>query len=562
MLATGDHVNVQRDGRAGAELTPQRASLVVLVVACLAHYWICRMLSSDVALDVDPINLVYGMRHFNVAHHAPHPPGYLVYIGMLRGLHSIVGGDPFHAVQLAARLLSTATIPLVYAVVRILRPGSPSSWLYATALAAFHPFLVFHAVDAQTHTAEAFAAALLLLGVVRYRRRPSAVGAVALGVLLAFGSALRPSFVVAAVGPIVWAIGWRRPGHLAVAGATSLAGAVAWIWPTLLASGGYARWKAANDALVQQVFVRVKSPWSAGSLPNFVLDNLVNTSVWLVLLLAPAAFVLMARRGAPRTVDPAYREARSIAAWTVLPSAVFYLSVFCSEPGYLLGAMPAVVVFTAVSASSVHSVARRRLCYALGALAEIVILALPAAPPGSPLVKIPSIPELVSRDAIYTAALGLIAKQVPPSARILYISDFVDLTLSRQLPVHHPRLHSMIVESEYWSVFEHTTIGLATQDDWIPIPGPVLLQPGPPTILDVPFSYDFVVVGFAASTDLRHELGKRTRCDVDEMEGETRVRVLSTHECFPDGVIEVHGQGIRFELPPTSEILVAPQTRG
>lgn len=554
-------MSAQHDGWTNAELTSQHASLVVLVVACLAHYWICRTLTSNVALDVDPINLVYGMREFNVAHHAPHPPGYLVYIVILRGLHAIIGGDPLATVQLAARLLSTATIPLLYGAVKILRPESPGAWAYAAVLGAFHPFLVFHGVDAQTHTSEAFAAALLLVGIVWYRRRPGIGLAIALGALLAFGSSLRPSFVVAGVGPIVWAM-WRRFGHLAAAGATSVVGALGWLLPTWAVSGGYARWKAANDALVEQIFVRVNSPLSADSLEGFVWYNVASTSVWLALLVAPAAIAMMARIGAPRVPDPAYDDARRIAWWAVLPSAIFYLSFFCSEPGYLLGAMPAVVALTAVAPSGARTVARRRLGYALAAVVQIVILLLPSAPPGAPIGKIPSIPELVGREAIYEEALTRIAAQVPPEARVLYVTDFPDITLSRQLPVHRSRFHSMIIQSEHWPIFDETTVGLATQDDWIPIPGPILLQTGPPTIRDVPFSYDFVVVGLIASSDLRDELRTRTACEVGEIAGETRVRVLPALQCFPDGVIEVHGQGIRFRLPQSSATPLARATRG
>ncbi|MGB5701930.1 MAG: hypothetical protein WBM48_03860, partial [Polyangiales bacterium] len=71
-----------------AELTAGQTSLVIMLVACVAHYWICLTLTSEIALDVDPINLLYGMREFNIAHYAPHPPGYLVYVWMLRGLHA------------------------------------------------------------------------------------------------------------------------------------------------------------------------------------------------------------------------------------------------------------------------------------------------------------------------------------------------------------------------------------------------------------------------------------------------------------------------------------------
>ncbi len=195
----------------------------------MGAYSICVTLTSEVALDVDPINLLYGMREFNIAHYAPHPPGYLVYVWMLRGLHAIVGGDLLSTIQLMARLLSTATIPLVYLAVRIFRPQDPFAAAFAAVLAAFHPFLIFHGVDAQTHTSEAFAAALLLVVLASYRRSPSVAWAAAAGAVLALGSAFRPSFVVAGVGPIIWAIGFRRFRHLSVAGAVSIVGALAWL---------------------------------------------------------------------------------------------------------------------------------------------------------------------------------------------------------------------------------------------------------------------------------------------------------------------------------------------
>jgi hypothetical protein len=538
-----------RDGRTGAELTPERASLVVLLVACFAHYWICRSLTSEIALDVDPINLVYGMREFNLAHHAPHPPGYLLYVWVLRGLHLLVGGDPFSTVQLLARLFSTLTIPLVYGAVKILRPKEAMTWAFAALLAAFHPFLLFHAVDGQTHTSEAFAAALLLVAVLRYRRRPSILWAATLGTLLALGSALRPSFIVAGIGPIVWAIGVRRFPHLVLAGATSILGAFAWLLPTLKASGGFELWRAANDALVQGVFLRVNSPLSPDSVDAFALYSAANTTLWLSLLLLPAVLAMLARRGSPNLNDPAYDEARAVTLWTLAPAALFYLATFSSEPGYFLGAMPSVVALTVIAASGISSLARRRLAYTLGAIAQLVILMLPTAPPRAAIGKIPSIPELVSREAIYRAGLARIGEQVPWDARVLYVTDYVDVTFSRQLPMHHPRLHSMIIHSEYWPIFEDTTLGVATQDDWIPVPGPILLQSGPPTVREVPFTYDLVVVDFVGSSDLRDELRKHTDCEVGDTDGEARVRVLAARTCFPNGVIEVHGQGIRFQLP-------------
>ncbi len=518
-----------------------------MLAACVAHYWICRTLTSDVALDVDPINLLYGMREFNIAHYAPHPPGYLVYVWMLRGLHALVGGDLLSTIQLMARLLSTATIPLVFLAVWILRPADAFSRAFAAILTGFHPFLIFHGVDAQTHTSEGFAAALLLVVVVAYRRHPSVKWAAATGAVLALGSAFRPSFVVAGLGPIVWAIGFRRFSHLCVAGAVSVVGAAAWILPTFEASGGYAQWRAAQDSLVSQVFVRTSSPFSDEAIPEFVIFNFLSTSYWLLLALAPAIVAHVARRGRRNPPDRAFKEARTIAFWSAAPSVVFYLSMFCSEPGYLLGFIPSVIAATALAVTPDLPIKTRRITLALAGATQLAILMLP---PGNDYVaKSPSIPELVHREVLYRTVLGRMAERMPNDARILYVTDYPDIVLSRQLPVLNPNLHSMIYHSEYWPGFEGTCISYATQDDWIPIPGPILLQTGPPTIEEMPFTYDYVVIDPVASPDLRDQLRKHTDCDVGSVEQEADVRVLPAKTCFPDGLIEVHGQGVRFGLP-------------
>jgi hypothetical protein len=528
------------------KIVPERASVVVLAVACLAHYWICSSLSSEIALDVDPINLVYGMREFNVAHYAPHPPGYLVYVWMLRALHAAVGGAPFGTVQLLARGLSTLTIPLVFMAVTTLRPGDAIARGYAAVLTAFHPFLIYHAVDAQTHTSEAFAAALLLLALVRYLGRPTIAWAAAMGAALALGSAFRPSFVVAGIGPIIWAIGFRRIAHLSVSGITSLLGAFAWIMPTFEASGGFARWRAANDALVQQTILRTSSPFSGEAIAGFVAFNMKSTALWLLLALAPAFVAILSRLGNTAPPDLAYTRARSIAFWSATPTVLFYLAMFCSEPGYLLGFIPAIIAVTALAVSPELSHARRRFALIAALAIQLGILMLP--PASSAVAKVPSVPELIRREVLYRTVFERMREALPTGARALYVSDYQDVVLSRQLPVLDPNVHSMVYHREYEPPYEQTSISFATADDWTPIPGPILLQPGPPSIQTMPYTYDFIVIDPIATEDLRKELGRASNCDLRVDEGAVDVLVVPAASCFPEGLIASHGRGIRFSV--------------
>ncbi len=66
----------------------------------------------------------------------------------------------------------------------------------------------------------------------------------------------------------------------------------------------------------------------------------------------------------------------------------------------------------------------------------------------------------------------------------------------------------------------------------------------------MPFTYDYVVIDPVSSPDLRDELRRHTSCDVGSVDDENAdIKVLPTKTCFPDGLIEVHGQGARFGVP-------------
>jgi len=221
--------------------------------------------------------------------------------------------------------------------------------------------------------------------------------------------------------------------------------------------------------------------------------------------------------------------------------------MFCSEPGYLLGFIPAIVAVTALAVSPELPQMRRRVALVGAGVTQLAILMLP--PASVAVAKVPSVPELVRREVLYRTVFEHVAERLPRGARALYVSDYQDVVLSRQLPVLSPVLHSMVYHREYEPPYEQTSISYATQDDWIPLPGPILLQPGPPRIVEMPFAYDFIVIDPIASADLREQLGRSTSCDVGPTDGAIDVTVLPTRRCFPQGIIESHGRGVRFELP-------------
>src|SRR5579862_7413196 len=57
--------------------------------------------------DLDSINFALGLRHFDVAHHQPHPPGYPVFIVVAKAVHAIV---PSEATALSAVSVLAGTL--------------------------------------------------------------------------------------------------------------------------------------------------------------------------------------------------------------------------------------------------------------------------------------------------------------------------------------------------------------------------------------------------------------------------------------------------------------------
>ncbi|MGB5194111.1 MAG: hypothetical protein WBN70_14085, partial [Polyangiales bacterium] len=132
-----------------------RGLLGAAITAHLLAWWLG---VGAVALDPDPMNLAYGMDRFDITHFNPHPPGYLVYVWTLRAVHALTGAgdalvDRFATVQLVSLLFALAAVATVYATAKRMKlPDGAAGW--AALVISLHPIMVFHSVDAQTHTSE------------------------------------------------------------------------------------------------------------------------------------------------------------------------------------------------------------------------------------------------------------------------------------------------------------------------------------------------------------------------------------------------------------------------
>jgi hypothetical protein len=524
-----------------------------LAVALALHVLVWGIGTRPVALDPDAMNLAYGMRRFDITHFNPHAPGYLVYVWALRAVHVAAGrgeslAERFATVQLVSLLFGLAAIAVVYATARRLRlpPGAAGS---AALVMAVHPILVFHAIDGQTHTSEAFASSLLLLGAVVYRQDPGWRRAFLLGCCVAFGSALRPSFVVFAVPVVVWTIGLRRFGALAAAGAASIAGAAGWIVPTVHASGGWHTWRSATRGLVHHGFVLTSSPFSDTAVRSLVWANQLSLGLWIFEVMIPLlvawAAASLGSRSTRSPAGPDARWLRGALAIGALLTLLYYSATFISEPGYLAALLPPVALCVGLLSSGETLGVRPAVLAFLAALACWAIPELPR------VLKVPSVAEWHRRTTLAAAYGQHVERALPPSGRYLALIDHPDITVGRQLPMLSPRIDALLVHDGRRPWIGHSSLTYVTRDDATPIPeafGP----PGAGASIDTSRRYEGIYFDGSLAAHFQAQLDGASTCPVPHA-GEITQTVVLPRRCLPEQRVVLDGLELRFGVEGAPE---------
>lgn len=317
-------------------------------------------------------------------------------------------------------------------------------------------------------------------------------------------------------------------------------GAVAWLWPTIAWSGGWQSWRASQDALVNKTFARSFSPLSQASSADMVLTNIENVLVWLILVLIPVMPFVFGLRG-KRDPDEqkVWREARNMLLCAVVPASIFYLTYYCSEPGYLSGLVPFAIVFSLLAVTRRHTTKRTLVAVALACASQVGMLALPGG--GKLFTKLPSIGEIIMLDVLGRESVKQLSDKVPPGASLLLVTDHAGFAVHHQLPLLRVGADVMWLHGRS-RMFPEPTISYSTSLGWTAIPGPLMLVPGPVRTHVTERRYDWVVADVFMSGEGRAALRAQTSCPI----ANDGYVALSAARCFPSGTILLQGNGLRF----------------
>jgi len=306
----------------------------VLALVTLASRWPYR---ARMLYNWDAVQFALALREFDIAKHQPHPPGYVLYVGLGRLVNATLA-DPTLAYVTLAMIFSAATTVTVYWLARALYDRTTAG--AAAALLAVSPLFWFYGSVGLTYAGEAFGATLMALLAWRALQGHVAhlyAGAVCLG--LAGG--LRPSVLLLLLP--LWAVsawlGIRERKRLIAAGALLAAAVLAWFLPLVWLAGGWRAYLRASaelyDMMVLPTSVLSGDPDATFRQARYVLESVLVGLGPLALALAALPF-LARRRGWTR------RE-WFLLGWIAPPVAVYTLVHF-GQAGYVLTFLPALVI--------------------------------------------------------------------------------------------------------------------------------------------------------------------------------------------------------------------------
>ena len=303
--------------------------------------------------DSDSVNFALGVRHFDVAQHQPHPPGYPVFIALAklstRALSAIgVAAPDVRGLAIWGAIGAGLLVPLLYTFFRAV-DGDEIRSLIAAALSVCAPLVWFNATRPMSDTVGlTFAVAgLAALASSRTEDGPAArrewLGALMVG--LAIGIRSQMAFLTL---PFLAFVLWSSRRRITTIAALAI-GIAVWAIPLVLLSGGPSGYLRALGSQAGEDFSGVVMLWTNPS-PRVAMAAVLDTFVrpWaspmlggIVLALACGGAIVLAFR-APRTL--------AIVALTFGPYAVFHL--LFQEPlttRYALPLMPLVAYLAAVT---------------------------------------------------------------------------------------------------------------------------------------------------------------------------------------------------------------------
>jgi hypothetical protein len=244
--------------------------------------------------DHDSIQFALGVERYDLAAHHPHPPGYPLYIAILK-LFRMAGVEPLQGMVALAILAGGVGAAAILLLATRLSGGKMAVGIFAAALFATDPLLWFYGELPLLYAVEGGLAVVIAAAVLRMGEgRAAFYGAVALFALV---GGLRQSTMVLLAPLFLYGV-WRawRAGRLplpriALGAALGLGLVLAWFVPLCQQAGGYAEYRRIGAEHFRTLLPATSILYGAGW--GALEHNLEVLTKWTLQGILPGALALL-----------------------------------------------------------------------------------------------------------------------------------------------------------------------------------------------------------------------------------------------------------------------------
>jgi hypothetical protein len=375
----------------------RRAALIAAALALLVRL----PFAAQRMWDHDSVQFALGVEKYDLAAHHPHPPGYPLYIAVLK-LLAALGVDPLHGMVALAILggaLGAGFLVLLVHKVILTRGTSGRIWAggpslppdpsarnspqddsradslrpaaFAAALYIFNPLLWFYSELPLIYALEGGVTVLLAWAALRMEDgKREFLTACA---LFALAGGLRQSTLILLAPLFLFGL-WRtwRQGRLTPSlfiGGAGLGGALvlAWLIPLCLAAGGYGAYRRISGEHFKVLLPQTSILYGAGV--GALRHNLEVLTKWsLQGIVAGAAALLILWIATPQRILSGLKLLTNrlpfLLIWAV-PPMLFFALFHITKAGYTLVDLPALLTLLAVAAAPALNADRPRTILAV-----------------------------------------------------------------------------------------------------------------------------------------------------------------------------------------------------
>jgi hypothetical protein len=306
----------------------------------------------------DSVNFALALDEFNPSKHQPQPPGYPMFVGVIRLIHLVVP-QPEDVLVVAGLLMITAASLMLWRLTAWMFGGE--SAILAVALFLFNPACWLGGITNQVRTSLAFCSTGVALLAWRALARPDSRFALyAAFAALGVGAGFRPDLSVQLLPLLLW-VWWytgRSFARLVISGILAVLAMAPWIIATAMAVSGVEEWLKlmwtySNDQFrgSSALFgATVKSAWTMFA--QATVWNFLGAIAWIW-----AVPFIRARQGE----RPSRNKVAFLLVWFV-PVFLFSAFVHIGDPDQALASIPvACIVGGFVLHSWLKSIHSRRV---------------------------------------------------------------------------------------------------------------------------------------------------------------------------------------------------------